>query len=228
MKGTGGVKRRWRIGCGRLRGAVGGAGCRLACPRGTPSVPSGHRPVWPLGSAETSRRLSCDCGVVKIGHGPDGGVVGAGRRTRTVPPALRRALEARDRGCRLPGCGLRFTEAHHIQHWADGGETSFRNMALLCRSHHRSVHEGRVRICLDVRGQVAFFTPKGKVLFDAPPRRGPHSRGIKPGQAAGVVPRPTPQLDLRPSHLSGASKWQRDRDIPYTIEARAWEVLDSG
>jgi hypothetical protein len=193
-------------------------------------------------SAETARRLSCDCGVVIIGHGPDGEVTGAGRRTRTVPPALRRALEARDRGCRFPGCGLRFTEAHHIQHWADGGETSQRNIALLCNRHHRAVHEGQVLICIDVKGQVAFFTPKGKTLFDAPPARGiwandrvpetPRSaettRGEEPIRGAETARKPTPHLTLRPAHLSGASKWQRDRDIPYAVEARAWEALDSG
>ena len=81
-------------------------------------------------SAETSRRIACDCGVVRIGHGPDGQITGAGRRKRTVSPALRRALEARDRGCRFPGCGLRFTDAHHVKHWADGGETSSQEPGL--------------------------------------------------------------------------------------------------
>ena len=115
-------------------------------------------------TAVTSRRVSCDAGLVEVARGPDGQVVGAGRRRRTVPPAVRRALEARDRGCRFPGCGLRFTDAHHVRHWADGGETSLRNTVLLCRTHHRAVHEGRVQVCMDVGGQVAFFTPKGKVM----------------------------------------------------------------
>jgi len=84
-------------------------------------------------SAVTSRRISCDAGLVTITHGPDGSVLGGGRRKRTIPPSLRRALEARDRGCRFPGCGLRFTDAHHVKHWADGGETSLRNLSLLCR-----------------------------------------------------------------------------------------------
>jgi len=57
-------------------------------------------------SAVTSRRISCDAGLVTITHGPDGSVLGGGRRKRTIPPSLRRALEARDRGCRFPGCGL--------------------------------------------------------------------------------------------------------------------------
>ena len=84
-------------------------------------------------SYETSRRISCDCGSVRVSHAPDGSILDVGRRTRTIPPALRRALEYRDRGCRFPGCGLRFTDAHHVRHWADGGETSLGNCALLCR-----------------------------------------------------------------------------------------------
>jgi hypothetical protein len=84
-------------------------------------------------SAETSRRLSCDAGLVRITRGADGSILDVGRRTRTITPALRRALDVRDRGCRFPGCGLRFTDAHHLRHWADGGKTSLANTVLLCR-----------------------------------------------------------------------------------------------
>jgi hypothetical protein len=84
-------------------------------------------------SAETSRRLSCDAGLVRITRGADGSILDVGRRTRTITPALRRALDVRDRGCRFPGCGLRFTDAHHLKHWADGGKTSLDNAVLLCR-----------------------------------------------------------------------------------------------
>ena len=80
-------------------------------------------------SAETSRRLACDAARVAMGH-RDGDVVSLGRRTRTIPPHIRRALEERDRGCRYPGCASRFTEAHHVKHWADGGETSLANTIL--------------------------------------------------------------------------------------------------
>ena len=72
-------------------------------------------------SAETSRCIACDASLVKVMRGDDGSVLDVGRRTRTVPPAIRRALEVRDRGCRFPGCGLRYTDAHHVRHWADGG-----------------------------------------------------------------------------------------------------------
>ena len=83
-------------------------------------------------SPETARRLACDASVVQNG-----------RKTRTIPPALRRALRARDRGCRFPGCeNRRFLDAHHVHHWAKGGETTADNLVLLCRRHHRLVHEG--------------------------------------------------------------------------------------
>ena len=170
-------------------------------------------------SAETSRRIACDASVVKIVRGPDGQVMGAGRRTRTVSPSVRRALEARDRGCRFPGCGLRFTEAHHVKHWADGGESDLRNTALLCRAHHRVVHEGGVRVCLDLKGQVVFFTPKGKTLLGAPPMP---PNPLAEGPAVGKFP------ELPPTPLAGAPRWKRDGDIPWAVEARAWEALDLG
>ena len=119
-------------------------------------------------SAETSRRMACDAAVVAMVHAKEGSLLNVGRRTRTIPPHIRRALEERDRGCRFPGCAGRFTEAHHVKHWADGGETSLRNTVLLCRRHHRTVHEGRVKVGTSPDGTVLFFTPKGRVLADAP------------------------------------------------------------
>ncbi len=169
-------------------------------------------------SGETSRRIACDSGVVRIARDNDGSVVGVGRKTRSVPPSVRRALEVRDRGCRFPGCGLRFTDAHHVKHWADGGETSLRNLVLLCRKHHRAVHEGGVRVCLDVEGKVAFFAPNGEVLADAPP---------KPDRP--VVPKRRLDTEARsalPRHRLGASKWAKDSQVPWEAEAAVWEVLD--
>jgi hypothetical protein len=104
--------------------------------------------------AGTSRRIACDASLVVMTHGPDGSVLDVGRKTRTVPPAIRRALDHRDGGCRFPGCGLRFCDAHHVKHWADGGETRLGNLVLLCRRHHRAVHEEgfRVEIVTDAEG----------------------------------------------------------------------------
>src|SRR6266545_4990735 len=92
-------------------------------------------------SADTSRRLACDASRVVMRHDEDGRVVEVGARTRTIPPALRRALHHRDQGCRFPGCGLPFGQGHHLRHWAHGGPTTLSNLALLCRRHHRAVHE---------------------------------------------------------------------------------------
>ena len=91
-------------------------------------------------SAETSRRMACDAAVVAMVHAKDGSVLNVGRKARTIPPHIRRALEERDRGCRFPGCACRFTEAHHVKHWADGGETSLRNTLLLCRQMPAVAH----------------------------------------------------------------------------------------
>ena len=95
-------------------------------------------------SAETSRRLACDGSIVPLKRGPDGSVLDVGRKTRTVSPALRRALEARDRGCRFPGCGLRFADAHHVRHWADGGGDLARQPAAVVLSPSPAGARGRV------------------------------------------------------------------------------------
>ena len=92
---------------------------------------------------KTAERLSCDAGIVPIVESAEGEPLAIGRRRRTVPPALRRALQRRDKGCRFPGCEqTRFVDAHHIIHWAHGGETNLDNLVLLCRYHHRALHEG--------------------------------------------------------------------------------------
>jgi hypothetical protein len=97
-------------------------------------------------SAETSQRLACDASRVVMQEDAQGNIVEIGARTRTIPPALRRALHRRDKGCRFPGCHVRFTEGHHIRHWAQGGPTKLSNLALLCRPHHRAVHEEGFRL----------------------------------------------------------------------------------
>jgi len=119
-------------------------------------------------SAETSRRLACDASRVVMRHDADGRVTEIGARTRTIPTALRRALQHRDRGCRFPGCGLRFTQAHHLQHWAEGGPTTLSNLALLCRRHHRSVHEEGFQVQRLANGELEFRRPDGRVLPEVP------------------------------------------------------------
>ena len=91
-----------------------------------------------------------------------------GRKTRTVPPSIRRALQARDRSCRFPGCTARRCDAHHVTHWIDGGATSLDNLLLLCRRHHRAVHEGGFALIRHDHGQVRFLRPNGSTLEAAP------------------------------------------------------------
>jgi 5-methylcytosine-specific restriction endonuclease McrA len=120
-------------------------------------------------SAETSRRLACDASRVVMRHDEDGRVVEIGARTRTIPPALRRALAHRDHGCRFPGCGLSLGEGHHVQHWAEGGPTTLSNLALLCRRHHRAVHEEGYKVDRQPDGALRFRRPDGRLLPEAPP-----------------------------------------------------------
>jgi len=120
-------------------------------------------------SAETSRRLACDAAKVEMRHGANGAILDVGRRTRTIPPALRRALAHRDGGCRFPGCNLSFCDVHHVEHWADGGETKLDNLVQLCRRHHRAVHEEGFTVELGARGAAVFRRPDGRVVSDAPP-----------------------------------------------------------
>jgi len=95
-----------------------------------------------------------------------------GRKTRSIPPAIRRALKRRDHGCRFPGCTCsRFVDAHHIQHWADGGETSMGNLVLLCRTHHRLVHEAGFGVQQTAEKGAVFSLPDGKIIPHAPHTR---------------------------------------------------------
>jgi 5-methylcytosine-specific restriction endonuclease McrA len=119
-------------------------------------------------SAETSQRLACDASRVVMRHDEDGRVVEVGARTRTIPPALRRALHHRDRGCRFPGCGVRFGQGHHLQHWAQGGPTTLSNLALLCRRHHRAVHEEGFHVARGPDGALRFKRPDGHPLPEVP------------------------------------------------------------
>ena len=120
---------------------------------------------------EAARRVACDASLVVLHHAADGEVLDVGRRTRTIPSALRRALQSRDRGqCQFPGCESRHCDAHHVEHWADGGETRLQNLVLACRFHHRAVHEEGFRVVPgDVEGQFRFLRPDGEPLPAEPP-----------------------------------------------------------
>ncbi len=141
----------------------------------------------PAIAGETARRLACDAGLVLLAE-RDGLPLSVGRRTRTISPALRRALQARDGGCRFPGCtNTRFVEAHHVTHWAHGGETRLDNLLMLCRRHHRLLHEGSCTVDLTGGGE-ARFTNRHGVALEAVPRPPPGGLGalLAGNRAAGV------------------------------------------
>jgi len=131
-------------------------------------------------SAETARRLACDCGVVHMVEDASGTTVSVGRKTRSIPASMKRALLKRDTTCRFPGCCNRiYVEGHHIHHWANGGETSLGNLIGLCSHHHRFVHEYGYRVELDELQQPRFFDHHDRLVTDAPPRPAPRRLGMQ-------------------------------------------------
>jgi hypothetical protein len=122
--------------------------------------------------ARVAQMLACDAGIQRVVLGPSSEPLDVGRRTPVVPPAIRRALGVRDRGCTFPGCDRPppWTDAHHVRHWANGGATSIANLVLLCREHHRVIHEGTFSVRMK-RGAPLFTRHDGSALG---------SRGVRP------------------------------------------------
>ena len=147
----------------------------------------GHTDLGDGLSSETCRRLLCDAGVVPMVEDAAGKTIDVGRKTRTIPAALRRALEARDQTCRFPGCShRRFLDAHHAIHWIDGGETKLSNALLTCRRHPPC--SGSLCVCVcntrpgsksrgDRGGQVARLLAATAARATCP-RRGPQATGL--------------------------------------------------
>ena len=118
--------------------------------------------------AGTSQRMACDASRVIMQHDAEGRTVEVGARTRTIPPALRRALLHRDGTCRFPGCHVRVAEGHHVRHWAQGGPTTLSNLVPLCRRHHRAVHEEGYQVARGPDGELEFRRPDGRLLAEVP------------------------------------------------------------
>jgi len=164
-------------------------------------------------SAETSQRLACDASRVVMRHDPDGRVVEIGARTRTIPPALRRALHHRDRGCRFPGCGLPFGQGHHLRHWARGGPTTLSNLALLCRRHHRAVHEEGYQVDRQADGTLCFRRPDGRPLPDVP------LPAVVPDDPVHVLREGNKALGLSLDAQTISSSWLGERlDVGWAID----------
>jgi hypothetical protein len=122
-------------------------------------------------SLDTVRRLCCDASIYAVAEDAKGNVLDVGRRARTIPVAIERALSAAaGRKCRFPGCTHSiFVDSHHIVHWADGGKTSLENLCDLCRRHHRLVHEEGYRVVRSEEGRFSFFHPQGWQVDEVPP-----------------------------------------------------------
>ena len=155
---------------------------------------------------DTVRRIACDSSLIHITQDEAGNPLDIGRKTRAVPSAMRRALRSRDGGCRFPGCShRRFVDAHHIRHWADGGDTSIDNLLLLCRHHHRLVHEGGFGVERTADGQIGFSRPDGRLIEE-------HARLPASGSVEGLL--------------------RANRETGETIDATSWiipgDTLDYG
>ena len=154
-----------------------------------------------------ARQLACDASRRTVLENERGEVLNIGRRSRTVPWRIAHALRLRDGGCRFPGCNQhRWTDAHHIRHWADGGETSLDNLVTLCRHHHRSLHRDEYRI---ERG-----TDGGLVFIDA--RRQPIPLAIHPQFGDGSGSGNTAGAEVAPSAADRVEQLQaehRERSV---------------
>ena len=164
-------------------------------------------------SAETSQRLGCDASRVVMKHDADGRIFDVGAKTRTIPPALRRALLHRDRSCRFPGCHGTFCQAHHIRHWAQGGPTTLSNLVLLCRRHHRAVHEEGYQVDRQPDGELRFRRPDGRVIPNVP------NPSEAPTDPVGTVKTHNDEAGVVVGPRTATPGWQGERlDVGYAID----------
>ena len=170
-------------------------------------------------AAETARRLCCDGGIVATVDGPRGEPLAVGRRTRGIPPAVRRALHSRDRGCRFPGCpSTHRLHGHHVQHWANGGETALDNLVLLCPTHHRLVHEGGFEVRRLDDGAFRFSAPDRAPVGPPKPNEAP---------APGTVVAHNRSLGLDIGAETATARWRGepvDYDHALLVLMAAWDA----
>jgi len=166
---------------------------------------SGYIEDGPHVSAETSKRLCCDTSISRLVEDKNGAPLTIGRKSRVIPPPMRRALRARDRGCRFPGCTHTFfIDGHHIRHWSDSGETSLDNLVLLCRRHHRLVHEGGFGCEREKDGRIVFRNQLGRQIGD--------SAHESPKNIENLIPQLKEKLEERHIHSTTCvTEWQGEK-----------------
>ncbi|MDE3132004.1 MAG: DUF222 domain-containing protein [Acidobacteriota bacterium] len=174
----------------------------------------------PALAPETVRRLGCDAAVVTMIE-REGKPLSVGRRTRTIAPALRRALRSRDKGCRFPGCShSQHLHAHHIQHWAAGGPTEIGNLVQLCSYHHKLVHEGGYQVRVMSGAGLEFRRPDGRVISQRCDARPASGRGI-------AAEHQSRRMAIGPDTCRPRSAGDRlDYDI--AVEGLAWREFGRG
>ena len=169
----------------------------------------------PALALNTVRRLGCDGTIVGIVEGDGGEPLDVGRRSRSIPLPLKRALRSRDGGCRFPGCDrTRFTEGHHVKHWADGGETKLSNLVSLCGFHHKLVHEGGFGVAATDDGLFVFTRPDGRRIPEC--GRNPCA-ATDTGRFSGSASAPEQQVPygaLQVTSFEGALRFQMQRLNP--------------
>ncbi len=134
----------------------------------------------PAITPETARRLSCDASVAFMANDEQGEPEQLGKRTRTIPPSTRRAIQRRDQGCRFPGCASRvFVDIHHVKHWAHGGTHAMSNLVQLCWHHHRLVHEGGWNLRVEDNGNLTAINPSGETLHRRCDHHRSHGKAIE-------------------------------------------------
>jgi hypothetical protein len=138
---------------------VGSAGARAEYQNGAPLHP------------ETARRLACDAAITRVLTSGRSEPLDVGRKTAVVSPVTRRALVIRDKHCTFPGCERPddWCDSHHVKHWADGGPTALSNLILLCRPHHRVLHQPEGFRVEMSGGKPRFLRPDGSVLEERSP-----------------------------------------------------------
>jgi hypothetical protein len=171
-------------------------------------TPQGTLPAM---SRRVLRRMACEAGLVLVSTDTHGTPMDVGRRERRLSTALRRALLARDRSCRFPGCGApRHLHAHHIWHWADGGPTDLDNLVLLCAFHHRHVHEHEIDVRLRAGIPPEFRRPDGRRIATTRPLPDHHPQVEQMGD------RPVPASSFG-GHSLQPSNWDGRYDLDAAV-----------
>ena len=173
-------------------------------------------------AAETARRVCCDAGIIPVVDGANGEPLSVGRRTRSIPPSVRRALASRDRGCRFPGCpATHRLHGHHVKHWANGGETSLDNLILLCPTHHRLVHEGGFDVQRLDDGAFRFVNPHGLTIRPPAP--------LEPSSPE-IVIRQNDSLGIAIDCETATAHWHGERidyDHALMVTMASWDSGDT-